>query len=102
MPKLFFHSLDPIATHVLIRVTSAESSIPVGTARISYTPDEFGHYRIGRLAVMKEYRKYRLGSKIMLALEEWAIRDAPTRLNGSDELRIALHSQMPAQPFYAK
>ena len=50
--------------------------------------------------MLPEFRKYRLGSKLVLAVHEWAKQDAAKR--GHASVEVILHSQIPAKPFYAK
>lgn len=53
-----------------------------------------GTWVLGRLAVLPEYRKYGLGSKIMEAAEAEAERQRAQK--------IILHAQCRVQPFYQK
>jgi len=78
--------IDPIATHLLLRLVP--SGTPVGTIRI-FKPDGASYYKLGRLAVLKEYRKHHFGKKLV----EAAHRDsAPfTDLCGGVLCKIWLH-----------
>jgi len=76
---------DPVCHHVLI--TDAGNQ-PVATGRIS--PDG----RIGRMAVLKEYRGEGIGSALLAALLEYAKRE---HYGGG-----YLHAQLTAIPFYEK
>jgi predicted GNAT family N-acyltransferase len=71
-------------THILAKAGEK----PVGTARL--TSD--GH--IGRVAVLKEYRKYGIGKEMMNQIEEVAFE------LGFDS--VELNSQCHAVPFYEK
>jgi predicted GNAT family N-acyltransferase len=75
---------DPLAAHVLCLVDGQ----PVGTGRILLN----GH--IGRLAVLKAYRKQYYGKKILDHLELIA------QENGLTE--VFLNAQITAIPFYKK
>jgi GNAT superfamily N-acetyltransferase len=57
-------------------------------------------YKLGRLAVLREFRKYRLGRALVLAVHEWVKQDAEKR--GNPEAEIVSNSQIPAKGFYAK
>jgi len=77
--------LDLVCHHVLI--TDADNQ-PIATGRIS--PDG----RIGRMAVLKEYRGQGIGSALLAALLEYA---------GQEHYAgIYLHAQLTAIPFYEK
>ena len=76
---------DSICHHVL--VTDAGNK-PVGTGRIG--PDG----RIGRMAVLKEYRRQGVGSALLAALLDYA------RLEQYAD--VYLHAQVDAIPFYEK
>ena len=71
-------------THIL----ALADGKPVGTARL--TTD--GH--IGRVAVLKEYRKYGIGKEMMKQIEEVAFEMGFSLLE--------LNSQVHAVPFYEK
>ncbi|KAG6903398.1 hypothetical protein C0995_005421 [Termitomyces sp. Mi166 len=55
------------ATHFLLRLTP--SLTPVGTIRGYKAPG--GYYKLSRLAVLKEYRNFRFGRELVLALHDW-------------------------------
>jgi predicted GNAT family N-acyltransferase len=82
--ELDFDGSDVGCVHVL----ALDAATPVGTGRL----DERG--RIGRMAVLREYRRRRVGSLLMEALIEIA------RERGLRELH--LHSQTHANAFYAR
>lgn len=76
--------LDPICQHV---VAFDGNDHPIATGRL--TPEG----KIGRMAVMPDWRGHGIGAAIMAALLEWA-----------EEIgwqRLALHAQTHAQGFYA-
>jgi predicted GNAT family N-acyltransferase len=76
--------LDPDAQHVLAFIDGA----PVGTGRIT------SQGRIGRMAVLSEYRGHGVGREILLALVKIG------RNNGID--RLCLSAQCHAIPFYER
>lgn len=77
-----------------------DNHIPVGAIR-GYRPKvDSKYYKLGRLAVLPEHRKYKLGQKLVLALHDWVKLDAD-RL-GWDQAVIVAHSQLYVIPFYAK
>jgi predicted GNAT family N-acyltransferase len=76
---------DSTCHHVL--VTDAGNK-PVGTGRIG--PDG----RIGRMAVLKEYRRRGVGSALLAALLDYARQE--------QYAGIYLHAQVDAIPFYEK
>ena len=78
-------ALDPLSRHVLARDADGR---PIGTGRL--TPDR----RIGRMAVLPEWRNRRVGEALLKAL-----------LDQARELRwneVTLHAQVPAMAFYAR
>lgn len=77
--------LDPVCHHVLI--TDADNQT-IATGRIS--PDG----RIGRMAVLKEYRGQGIGSALLAALLEYARQE--------HYAGVYLHAQLTAIPFYEK
>ena len=70
---------------------------PVGTIRGTRGN---GYYKLSRLAVLSEYRQYGFGRELVLALHDWAQRDAQS--SGLTGVKIRCHSQIYAKPFYAK
>jgi len=82
--ELEVEEADKAYTHILAKAGDK----PVGTARL--TSD--GH--IGRVAVLKEYRKYGIGKEMMRQIEEVAFE------LGFDS--VELNSQCHAVPFYEK
>lgn len=80
-----FDDHDPAASHVLASVDGQ----PAGTGRIYYY-DDIG--RIGRMAVRAPFRRFGVGSAILIRLIELA------RERGVATL--LLHAQTQAMPFY--
>ncbi len=83
--ELEWDELDPLCVHVIARDTAGT---PIGTGRL--TPE----HKIGRMAVLPEWRGRGVGDALLLAL----IREAAQRR--WPELR--LHSQASAVGFYVK
>src|SRR5512140_3222691 len=81
-----FDADDAHATHLL---ASADGT-PVGTARIVFHAD---HAKIGRMAVLKVWRRHGVGRALMTELMHIAA--------GRNILRLVLHAQVQAIPFYA-
>lgn len=90
-------SLDETATHILLRLTP--SLRPIGTIRASKGSS---YYKLSRLAVLRDYRKYRLGRELVLALHEWVKQDAARAGITSGAVKIRCHSQIYIKGFYAK
>ena len=82
---LEWDDLDPQCVHVLAR---ALDGAPIGTGRL--TPE----HKIGRMAVLREWRGKGVGDAMLLALIEQA------RMRGWRE--ISLHAQTSAIPFYLR
>ena len=86
VPKaLELDEADKTCHHVL--ATNADNQ-PIGTGRIG--PD--GH--IGRMAVLKEYRRQGVGSALLAALLDYARQEQYSN--------VYLHAQLSAIPFYEK
>lgn len=84
-PELELDAHDPHSVHVL---ASDADGAPIGTGRL--TPER----RIGRMAVLPEWRGRGVGAAMLAALTEAA------RARGWSEL--VLHAQVGALPFYAR
>lgn len=84
-----FDTIDNTAVHA---VGFADGS-PIATGRI-FPAEENGAYYLGRLAVLKDFRKGGTGSKMLAFLESEAAKRGA--------LKIILHAQIQAQPFYEK
>jgi predicted GNAT family N-acyltransferase len=90
-------SHDETATHFLLRLTP--SGTPIGTIR-AYKAPEASYYKLSRLAVLKDYRSYRFGRELVLALQDWVKTDVSQA--GQIVAEIVLHSQLYVKGFYAK
>lgn len=84
-----FDEIDKKAVHLV----AYDKDKPVATCRFFWS-DERNTYLLGRLAVLKEYRKNHLGSVIMTKAE------ALVRENNG--VSIELHAQEQAIKFYEK
>lgn len=84
-----FDEIDERAVHLV----AYDGDIPVATCRF-FQSDEKNTYLLGRLAVIKEYRKKHLGSVMMSKAEE-SVRE----IKGTS---IELHAQEQAIKFYEK
>lgn len=82
-----FDSIDQIAHHIV----AFQDKTPIGTCRFFKEKD---HYTIGRVAVLKAYRKLHIG-KLLLDAAEVDIK----KLNGQT---IVVHAQCRVAPFYEK
>jgi predicted GNAT family N-acyltransferase len=72
----------------------------VGTVR-AVRPEGASYFKLGRLAVLKEYRQYKFGQELVLALHDWAVAETK-RIGGFDHAKVIAHSQIPVKTFYAK
>lgn len=84
-----FDTIDNTAVHAVGFADGA----PVATGRI-FPAEEDGAYYLGRLAVLKDFRKGGTGSKMLAFLENEAAKRGASK--------IILHAQIQAQPFYEK
>lgn len=84
-----FDEIDKNALHIVAYYENK----PVGTGRM-FRSETDGEYIIGRIAVLKDYRKYHIGSTIVKALEEKA-----TELSAK---QISLSAQCRVKGFYEK
>lgn len=64
-----FDETDKISTHVVLYNTDGK---PVATGRLFPDSDKPNSYIIGRVAVLKEFRRNSLGSEVIKALESKA------------------------------
>lgn len=92
------HSLDPTAIHLLLRLKD-ELLTPIGTIRVSIIKD---YYKLSRLAVLKDYRQFKFGRKLVEGLHDWVKSHALTVQPGRATASIVLHSQIYVKAFYAK
>ncbi|KAH9948414.1 acyl-CoA N-acyltransferase [Amylocystis lapponica] len=88
--------LDETATHILLRLLP--SLTPVGTIRCTKAKD---YYKLSRLAVLKDYRKFRFGQELVLALHNF-VRSEAQQAEEHDYVKIIAHSQIPVKGFYNK
>ncbi|KAF8622149.1 hypothetical protein AX15_007267 [Amanita polypyramis BW_CC] len=86
------------AIHFLLRITS--SLAPVGTIRVYKVPD-VPYYKLSRLAVLREYRRFSFGRELIQALHEW-VRNTAILAGQTGSVQIVSHSQIPVKGFYAK
>ena len=84
-----FDDTDNTALHIVAYIDNK----PVGTGRM-FQGENNREYIIGRIAVLKDYRKYHIGSNIVKALEEKA-----KELNAT---QISLSAQCRVKEFYKK
>lgn len=84
-----FDTIDNTAVHAV----GFADGTPVATGRI-FPAEEDGAYYLGRLAVLKDFRKGGTGSKMLAFLENEAAKRGASK--------IILHAQIQAQPFYEK
>lgn len=83
-----FDDIDDIAYHLIIW----EGEKAIANARLYQDEDEKNSYIIGRLAVLKEYRKCHIGTKLMNLLEE--------KVKALSGEKISLSAQCRARAFY--
>ncbi|WP_086350878.1 GNAT family N-acetyltransferase [Candidatus Enterococcus clewellii] len=69
-----------------------EGELPVATARFTKVADGFA--KITRVATIKDYRGYHLGSKLIQLMEEYAASEGIEKLD--------IHSELTAVEFYKK
>lgn len=107
------HSYDPTGTHFLLSLTNTTPPTPIGTIRVNILDSSSSsfRYKLGRLAILKPYRKYGLGKVLVERLHEWVVDDArvprgkPHRNSTGDDskdIEIICHSQIPVKGFYSK
>lgn len=84
-----FDSIDNIAVHAVAFINDK----PAATGRI-FPSEENGTFYLGRLAVMKEFRKGGTGSAMIDFLENEAAK--------LGAVKIKLHAQVRAMGFYEK
>lgn len=84
-----FDNIDDIAKHIVVY----DGELPIGTCRVFSDIDD-REYVLGRLAVIKEYRKQGIGAVLMRAAE-----DIVSKENGQG---LKLHAQCRVKEFYNK
>ncbi len=82
-------SEDPAATHAIAYV----GGVAVGTGRLVFSAESGSEPRIGRMAVLRAWRRKGLGARILQALE------ASAKEKGA--MSITLHAQTYVKDFYA-
>lgn len=78
-----FDDIDKTALHIIAYADDK----PVGTGRM-FQSENNGEYIIGRIAVLKDYRKYHLGSTIVKAFEEKAKELGAAQISLSAQCRV--------------
>jgi len=53
------------------------------------------------LAILKDYRRFRFGRDLVLALHEW-VKEDTRKLGEAKIAQVVCHSQLPVKSFYAK
>ncbi|KIJ37423.1 hypothetical protein M422DRAFT_33756 [Sphaerobolus stellatus SS14] len=91
-------TLDPLATHLLLRIVP--SGTPIGTIRVT-KPKGASYYKVSRLVVLKEYRKFRLGKELVQAAHGVIIKDHH-KSGSQGPIEAVLHAQIYAIGFYRK
>ncbi|KAG6842057.1 hypothetical protein C0991_003583 [Blastosporella zonata] len=56
---------------------------------------------LSRLAVLKDYRSFRFGRELVLALHDW-VKPHALSAGSTEWVEIVSHSQIPVKGFYAK
>ncbi|KAF9481852.1 hypothetical protein BDN70DRAFT_854374 [Pholiota conissans] len=96
-----FFSLRTNAAHFLLR--STPSLTPIGTIRACRGKN---YYKLTRLAILKDYRKYHFGAALVRFMHSWVARDAvqdpDVNAPPPASVNIVCHSQIPVKGFYAK
>ncbi|KAI0053684.1 acyl-CoA N-acyltransferase [Auriscalpium vulgare] len=87
------------ATLFLLRLVPSHT--PIGTIR-GYKVPGSEYYKLGRLAILKEYRQFRLGRELVLALHAWIRADARASGSRGAHVDVVCESQIPVVAFYAK
>ncbi|TFK43765.1 acyl-CoA N-acyltransferase [Crucibulum laeve] len=90
--------MEDMATHFLLRLTP--SLTPIGTIR-AYKMPGARYYKLSRLAVLKDYRRYRFGRELVLTLHDW-VRQQALQAGDAGPVKIVCHSQIPVKGFYAR
>lgn len=90
--------MEDASAHFLLRLTP--SLEPIGTIR-AYEMPGANHYKLSRLAVLKEYRRHRFGRELVLSLHDWVKGQA--REKGTlESVKVVTHSQIPVKGFYTR
>ncbi|KNZ77201.1 UPF0039 protein yybD [Termitomyces sp. J132] len=91
------YDTNKTATHFLLRLTP--SLTPAGTIRAYMAPE--GYYKLSRLAVIKDYRSFRFGRELVVALHDW-VKTHALNAGSTEWVEIVSHSQLPVKGFYSK
>jgi GNAT superfamily N-acetyltransferase len=79
------------------------SGKPIGTIRgLKITSDGASYYRLRSLVVLKEYRHFKFGRKLVEALHKWVLEEASNSKDKASFVEIHSHAQLPVKGFYAK
>lgn len=92
--ELDTYDTKPDTAHILLKLLDGP---PIGTIRCARIGTGF---KLGRLAVLKDYRSFKFGAKLVLALYDYA--RAKAKSEKLDRVVIICHSQLPVIPFYLK
>ncbi|KIY69708.1 acyl-CoA N-acyltransferase [Cylindrobasidium torrendii FP15055 ss-10] len=90
----------PTTAHFLLRSTNSPST-PMGTIR-AVKPAGKDYYKLTRLALLKNYRQFKLGRTLVNSLHEWVKQDAATKSPGASTVTVVCHSQLYVKGFYAR
>ncbi|KZO92338.1 hypothetical protein CALVIDRAFT_520319 [Calocera viscosa TUFC12733] len=82
------------SVHFLLRLVPSHT--PIGTIRMTRNPR-----KLGRLAVLAQYRKYKFGAALVLRTHEWVLAQDPST-GGETPYDVVAHAQLYVKPFYAK
>ncbi len=85
-----FDETDATAWHIVLY----QNAEPVATGRAFPSREDSSIWILGRIAVLKEYRKLHLGREIIAGLEQTARQGRA--------IKTALSAQIQARPFYEK
>ncbi|KAJ3560293.1 hypothetical protein NP233_g10934 [Leucocoprinus birnbaumii] len=85
-----FRDKEEIATHILLRLTP--SRLPIGTIRAYLVPGTADTYKLTRLALLKDYRKYGFGRELVHAFHDWVKSHAMTMSSSQSTTPDAPHS----------
>jgi predicted GNAT family N-acyltransferase len=91
--ELEWDETDKVCVHVLVYSEAGSTSKAVGTGRLIAPENAKGPAKIGRMAVLKEYRRQGIGDDVMQALIEHAFDAGYTS--------VELSAQAYVQGFYA-
>lgn len=79
-----FDERDKTSVHIVMY----DGAVPVGCCRY-YESDEDGEFYIGRVAVIKPYRKHHLGGRLLEAAESRIKTDGGTKISVSAQVRVS-------------